>query len=104
MDTLYCTNCGSTNVSYQTWFSPNSKKVDEDLPDLSDEDNCWCDDGEEHYPLANLAGLWEMFNGLVENGVLKERFLSFPKGTAVDKVKEWFIERCPNQDISEFES
>lgn len=104
METLYCKNCGSTLVSYMTWYYPNDRRAADDVPDLSDEENCWCDDCEEHYPLTNLAGLWEMFNRQLENGVLKERFLTFPKGTKEEEVKNWFIERCPNQDIHTIQS
>ena len=100
MDTLYCTECGSTHVCYQSWFYPNTGDSSDGTPDLSDEDNCWCDDCEEHVELANLAGLWEMYNGRVYEGVLIEAFLTVPKGALIDVVRQWFKDRCPNNDLS----
>lgn len=103
MNTLYCTQCGSTNVCYQSWFYPNKGVSSDSTPDLSDEDNCWCDDCEEHVPLANLTDLWEMFKARVYNGILIEDFLYFTKGTSADEVRKWFMDRCPDHNLSVFE-
>ena len=93
MGKWYCTNCGSTHVCFQTWYYPNSDSVADSDPDLSDEENCYCDDCEEHYALATLSELRDMYESRIFKGLLTADFLSFPKGTSADVVEKWFNEQ-----------
>ena len=50
MKTIYtCSNCGGTNVEMKTWYNPNTNEICD--PISSDQEDCWCNDCEEHYEL-----------------------------------------------------
>lgn len=48
-----CTNCGSTNVQRKVWARPNNNNeyVDDVGEDETHEEDCWCEDCEEHYEI-----------------------------------------------------
>jgi len=44
-----CTVCGGTNVQIKQWVNPNTNEVDSD--NGLDNEDCWCQDCEEHNEL-----------------------------------------------------
>lgn len=93
-DTLYCENCGSTDVEMRMWVNPNTDQIGGDC----DDDDCWCCNCQEHVKLATLPELWEHFSHVPvnENDEIEDCFLNFPVGTSKFDVWHWFDERCPN--------
>ena len=49
MTVIVCQECGSDKVQIQSWINPNTEEVKGDIsPDLSDEENNWCEVCEKH--------------------------------------------------------
>lgn len=98
LNTLYCSECGSSDVEMQMWVNPNNDSISGDYSDCKDEDNCWCCECEGHVCLSTLPELWEKFGevSINDDDEIEEDFLSFPAGTSRFDVWHWFDERCPN--------
>lgn len=96
--TLYCAECGSTNVDIKMWVNPNTGMISGTCSDLDEEDDNWCNNCENHVQLLTLKELWERFSevNVNTNDEIEEDFLSFPAGTDKMEVWHWFDERCPN--------
>ncbi len=94
LETLYCSECGGTNIQIQAWVDANTNEYVSD----ADLDDAWCDDCEEHVDIATLPELWKKFSNIPVNNddEIEEEFLCFPKGTSKFDVWHWFDERCPN--------
>ncbi len=99
-DTLYCSECGSTDVQVKLWANPNSKDLDLQSIPLSylTEEHCYCNDCHKEVALKRLKGLWEDFSEIPINNYdeIEEDFLGFSAGTSRFEVWHWFDERCPN--------
>lgn len=95
LDTLYCAECGSTSIQVRAWIDPNTNEY---ISDCEDDNNCWCEDCEEHTTMRTLSQLWDDFSEIPVNSEdeIEEDFLSFPAGTDKMDVWHWFDERCPN--------
>lgn len=85
--TLYCDECGSTNVDIKMWVNPNTGANSGACSDLNEEDDNWCNNCENHVRLLTLKELWERFSevNVNANDEIEEDFLSFPAGT--DKME-----------------
>ena len=50
MKTIYtCSNCGGTDVEIKAWVNPNDAKIFDHIS--YDQEDCWCNDCEEHYDI-----------------------------------------------------
>lgn len=98
LNTLYCSNCGSTNVQIQAWVDANTHKYVSDVNSPMEDWDCWCEECEGHFDLMTLPELWERFSDIPVNkdDEIEEDFLCFEKGTSKFDVWHWFDERCPN--------
>lgn len=99
LQTLYCSECGGTNVQAQAWVNPNTKEfLDFASGPCLEVDDCWCEDCEEHIELCTIKELWNRFADIPinNNDEIEERFLCFDAGDSRFDVWHWFDERCPN--------
>ena len=96
--TLYCPECGGTNVQIMAWVDANTNKYCSDVNTPAEREDTWCDDCEKHTGLATLTELWETFSEVHINNddEIERDFLRFPAGTSRFDVWHWFDERCPN--------
>lgn len=99
LDKLYCSKCGSDNVTVGVNINPN-EKIDINFHDSSllEKDNCWCYHCCDSASLKTLQELWDMFSNVPINDEdeIEEDFLNFKAGTSRFEVWHWFDERCPN--------
>lgn len=95
MNTLYCSECGSTSVQVKAWVDANTNEY---CSEYEDDDNCWCDACKDHTSLRTLTQLWEDFSEIPVNNddEIEQSFLQFEAGTSKFDVWHWFDERCPN--------
>jgi DNA-directed RNA polymerase subunit RPC12/RpoP len=50
MKTIYvCSECGSSNIEMKAWVNPNTNEIFDTIS--TDQEDCWCNDCEEHYAL-----------------------------------------------------
>lgn len=98
LDTLYCADCGSSDVEMKTWVNPNTDEIGDDCSDRTEEEDCWCKNCEENVRLLTLEELWDMFSevSVNNNDEIEEDFICFSAGTSKFDVWHWFDERCPN--------
>ena len=96
--TLYCSECGGTNVQVMAWVEINTKKYCENVNNPMEEEDCWCADCKTHTTLMTLSELWGKFGDIPVNNddEIEKDFLGFPAGTSKFDVWHWFDERCPN--------
>lgn len=97
--TLYCSECGGTNVELLKWVNPNTDEIGGPWScDPDETEDCWCHDCEEHTRLMTLNELWDKLGDIPVNNddEIEEDFLGFPAGTSKFDVWHWFDERCPN--------
>lgn len=99
LNTLYCAECGSSNIAAQAWVDPNTKDFIEFAsgPCL-EADDCWCNDCAEHVELCTLKELWNKFADVPINDEdeIQWDFLFFHTGDSRFDVWHWFDEHCPN--------
>lgn len=97
-NTLYCENCGSTDVEMKMWVNPNTSEIGDDCSSRKEAGDCFCNECQDNTRLLTLPELWERFEDVPvnENDEIEERFLCFPAGTSKFDVWHWFDERCPN--------
>lgn len=98
LQTLYCPECGGTNVQIMAWVDANTNQYCSDVNTPTEVEDTWCNDCEYHTGLATLAELWETFSEVPinNNDEIERDFLCFPAGTSRFDVWHWFDERCPN--------
>ena len=98
LKTLYCSQCGSSDVQIQAWVDANTHEYESSVNNSLDSQDCWCNDCEDHVNLATLPELWEQFSNVPVNNddEIEEDFLCFEKGTSKFDVWHWFDDRCPN--------
>lgn len=98
LKTLYCPQCGGTNVQVMAWVDANTNEYCSDVNTPPEIEDTWCDDCEDHTGLRTLKELWEDFSEVEvdENDDIVSDFLLFPAGTSKFDVWHWFDERCPN--------
>lgn len=98
LNTLYCANCGSSNVEMKMWVNPNTGENGGESSDRFEEEDCWCKGCEEHVRLLTLKELWDKFSEVPVNNYdeIERDFLLFYAGTSKFDVWHWFDERCPN--------
>lgn len=100
LNTLYCANCGSSNVVTKMWVNPNTDEIDEDdsCSDRFEEEDNWCNRCCSNVRLLTLEELWDKFSEVPvnNNDEIEEGFLFFPVGTSKLDVWHWFNERCPH--------
>lgn len=99
-DTLYCSECGSSDVQVNLWINPNSKDIDlQSIPQYYlTKEHCHCNGCHKDVSLKHLKELWESFSEVPINDddEIDEDFLNFEAGTSRFDVWHWFDERCPN--------
>ena len=95
LSTLYCRDCGGTNIQCQAWVDANSNEY---ISDCDEDCDGWCDNCEAEVDLVNINTLWDDFSNIPINNddEIEERFLMFEPGTSRFDVWHWFDERCPN--------
>ena len=78
------------------WVNPNINKIRSYCG--GSEEECWCEDCEEHYEAVDIERLWEEFADTPVNKEeeIEERFLSFEPGTNRQEIWRWFDKRFPN--------
>lgn len=99
LKTLYCPECGGTNVQVQAWVNANTKEFCGFINGpFFDEDDCWCEDCEDHVELCILKELWDKFADIPinNNDEIEQDFMCFNAGDSRFDVWHWFDERCPN--------
>lgn len=98
LNTLYCPECGGTNVQVMAWVDANTNKYCSDVNIPAETEDTWCEDCEDHTGLATLSELWERFSEIPINNddEIEKPFLCFPAGTYRFDVWHWFDERCPH--------
>lgn len=98
LDTLYCPECGGTNVQVMAWVDANTNKFCSNVNDPVEVEDTWCEDCEDHTGLATLTELWEKFSEIPINNddEIEDDFMCFTEGTAKQVVLDWFHQRCPN--------
>ena len=98
LNTLYCANCGSSDVEMTMWVNPNTGERGCYIPDRLEDGTCWCKNCKEYTYLLTLKELWNRFSDVPvnNNDEIEEDFLSFPVGTSKFDVWHWFDERCPH--------
>lgn len=98
LETLYCPECGGTNVQVMAWVDANTNQYCSDVNNPPECEDTWCDDCEEHTGLRTLKELWEDFSevGVDNDDNITSGFMCFPAGTPKFDVWHWFDERCPN--------
>lgn len=97
LNTLYCADCGSSDVEMTMWVNPNTDERGSYIPDRLEDGTCWCKNCKEYTYLLTLKELWNEFSEVPvnNNDEIEEDFLSFPVGTSKFDVWHWFDERCP---------
>ena len=99
-NTLYCSECGSSDVQVNLWIYPNDNNVDfRSIPQFYlTEEHCHCNCCHKDVNLKHLKELWESFSDVPINDEdeIEEPFLNFEEGTSRFEVWHWFDERCPN--------
>lgn len=98
LNTLYCSECGSSDVQIQAWVDANTHEYESSVNNPLESQDCWCNDCEDHVNLATLPELWAQFGDVPVNkdDEIEEDFLCFEKGTSKFDVWHWFDDRCPN--------
>lgn len=98
LETLYCSECGSSSVEIRMWVNPNTKAVGDRCSDSTEEEDNWCKACEEHVELLTLIQLWEKLGDIPVNvdDEIEINFLGFPAGTLKFDVWHWFDEHCSN--------
>ena len=98
LKTLYCSQCGSSDVQIQAWVDANIHEYESSVNNPLESLDCWCNDCEDHVNLATLPELWERLSDIPVNkdDEIEEDFLCFEKGTSKFDVWHWFDDRCPN--------
>ena len=98
LNTLYCADCGSSEVEMKMWVNPNTDSISDDCSDRLEEEDCWCNNHIGHARLLTLEELWDKFSEIPVNNddEIEEDFLLFPAGTSKFDVWHWFDDRCPN--------
>lgn len=98
LNTLYCANCGSSDVEMTMWVNPNTGERSSWSSNRFEEGDCWCKHCQEHVELLILKELWDQFSVVPVNNDddIEEDFLFFPAGTSKFEVWHWFDDRCPN--------
>ena len=98
LNTLYCADCGSSEVEMKMWVNPNTGENGGQSSDRFEEEDCWCKDCQEHVRLLTLEELWDKFSEVPVNNddEIEEDFLLFDAGTSKFDVWHWFDDRCPN--------
>lgn len=95
LDKLYCSKCGSDDVTVGVNINPN-EKIDINFHDSSllEKDNCWCYHCCDSASLKTLQELWDMFSNVPINDEdeIEEDFLNFKAGTSRFEVWHWFDE------------
>lgn len=88
LNTLYCADCGSSDVGPGMWVNINTGEIGVDN---------WCNSCCGGVRLLTLKELWDEFSEVPvnNNDEIEEAFLSFPAGTSKFDVWHWFDERCP---------
>lgn len=98
LNTLYCADCGSSNVETKKWVNPNTDEIGDSCSDRFEEEDNWCHNCCGNVRLFTLEELWDEFSEIPvnNNGEIEEDFLLFPAGTSALDVWHWFNERCPH--------
>lgn len=96
--TLYCIECGSTDVSSQAWVNEETNTIEEYVGTRYDEEFNYCNRCESRTKLVTIEELWELFADISINDddEIESDFLCFKAGTSRFDVWHWFDERCPN--------
>ena len=81
LKTLYCSQCGSSDVQIQAWVDANTHEYESSVNNPLESQDCWCNDCEDHVNLATLPELWEQFGNVPVNNddEIEEDFLCFEK-------------------------
>ncbi|MFT0409880.1 hypothetical protein [Bacteroides thetaiotaomicron] len=61
LDTLYCSECGGTNVQIMAWVDANTNKYCSDVNTPAEVEDTWCEDCEDHTGLETIQELWDSF-------------------------------------------
>ncbi len=98
LDTLYCPECGGTNIQIMAWVDANTNKYCSDVNNPAETEDTWCEDCEDHTGFLTLPELWKLFSKISINNKdeIEEDFMCFTTGTAKQVVLDWFRHRCPN--------
>lgn len=98
LDTLYCSECGGTNVQIMAWVDANTNKYCSDVNTPAEVEDTWCEDCGDHTGLETIQELWNRFSEIPINNddEIEQKFLYFLPGTSRFDVWHWFDERCPN--------
>lgn len=95
---MYCSQCGSSDVDIRVWVNPNTHTITQDPLEVTDIEDCWCNNCEEHTEIKTLEELWNDFSDVEVDADdnIETDFLNFEAGTSKFDVWHWFDDRCPN--------
>lgn len=98
LNTLYCADCGSSDVEMAMWVNPNTGENSGQRSDRFEKEDCWCKNCKKHVRLLTLEELWDQFSEIPVNNddEIEGDFLFFYTGTSKFDVWHWFDDRCPN--------
>lgn len=48
LNTLYCSECGSSDVQIQAWVDANTHEYESSVNNPLEIQDCWCNDCEDH--------------------------------------------------------
>lgn len=48
LNTLYCSECGSSDVQIQAWVDVNTHEYESSVNNPLESQDCWCNDCEDH--------------------------------------------------------
>lgn len=98
LETKYCIECGSSNVSSQAWVNQETLEIEEYIGGCFDISFNFCNNCNENTQILSLPELWELFADVPinDNDEIERPFLYFEKGASRFDVWHWFDERCPN--------
>lgn len=98
LNTLYCSECGSSSVEIRMWVNPNTNTIGTACSDISEEADNRCSNCEKHAELLTLQELWDKFSDITINSddEIESKFMQFEATTPRLDVWHWFDERCPN--------
>lgn len=98
LNTLYCSECGSSRVEIRMWVNPNTNTIGTACSNISEEEDNWCSNCEKHAELLTLQELWDRFSDIAINSddEIESKFMQFEAATPRLDVWHWFDERCPN--------
>lgn len=98
LQTRYCTECGSSDVSSMAWVNNATGEIEEYIGYDKDPEYNFCHHCNCSVAIMTLETMWKHFSEIPIDAedCIETDFLFFEKGTDRNHIWHWFDERCPN--------